>query len=964
MPIAYQDLYLLLRAENLGTSAITSFGGMVDALGHGAQMTARHISAIGTGLVTAGTVVTAVGAVGLKFWYDAGKAAAVYQGQVAYTETQAQGLHISLKQLSSIGLDVAKAIGTPLDTIQQGMYNIVSTLKVTAPQLKQLTTDFAKAAVAGQSDISDVSKVTIGELHAYHLPLSDINKLLNLQFEMVKEGRGTYSDFLSVIGNAIPIYAASKNSIQEMGANVAFLTQNSMSAGGAVAAASRALESLTKKDFQKGLAALGISFKDSHGKAKQLDTIVQEIANSPAWAKMVTNAGGNVNKAFTDTFGSGTIQAKRFFDLALTRYPQLAGILQHMNHPGNALGRAYKLMADTTEVQWQKLMNNFHALEITLGNDVLPVFNKLIKLVEKAFQWFDKLSPSTKKFIALGSLFGSLGAVIGGVGLIMSGFFLKFISSLMLITDSDTLGSLVDHFRLLGGSMGENLLKAGPWILAIIAIAAAVYLCIKYHKQIWEWMQKVWHGALTWVDRARASFEHLWKTNELVRIGIMALAGPIMLIIKGIELLIKYHKDLERWAIDTWNGIKQGMEEVKKIAMDVADFFETTWDAFFSWFSTNWDEMYSVIYTTWYLIWNTVKIVWHAIEDVLRPGMQIIRTLFSFGWRVIATTVKASWDIISGIVRDGLKFIMTIIDGAWGVLDDLFHIGWDVISGIVKTAWDIISGVIKAAWSVIEGIFTVALDLITGHWSKAWNDMKHYFGDALHDIENVLTSVMSNIIKLIIQVVPRLWNAMLTIGKTIVNAIWQGINDTWHFIYNFFKGIVKVFKNFFAGLWDAMYGIGKAIVEGLWKGVKDTWHLVKDGVDHLGHGLISGFKDLFHIFSPSGVYYAFGQNMMQGLANGITQNAKLVTNAHNALIKSLPQGFSKFGSGSLAGLTSGSGSQHIQLINIVMPKGMVDITVSSALSQEDTQKLQKAMDTELDKFSDLLVAKVKKVRVA
>jgi TP901 family phage tail tape measure protein len=959
MPIAYQDLYLLLRAENLGTSAITSFGGMVEALGARGKMTAAQIGLIGTALVTAGTVVTAAGAVGLKFWYDSIKAAEDYQQQVRYTETQAGGLHISLKQLGDIGLEVAKKIATPLDTIQTGMYNIVSTLKVNYSQLKTLTTDFAKAAVAGQSDISDVSKITIGELHAYHLPLKDINWLLNQQFEMVKEGRGTYDDFIGVVGNAIPIYAASKNSIQEMGANIAFLTQNSLSAGTATAAASRAVEAITKADFQKGMKALGISFLDAHGHAKQLDTIVQEIADSPKWAKLVQQSGGSITKAFIDTFGGGTIQARRFFDLALARYPQLQGILDKMNHPGNALGRAYKLMSNTTEAQVQLLKNNFKALEITLGTDVLPVFNKFLHYIERLMHWFDGLSPGTKKLIAFGSLFASIAGVIGGATLIMTGFFLKFLSVIMKVAGAEDLTDLFAGMKGMASGMADGALAAAPYIAAILAVAAAVYFAIKYHKQIWEWMQKVWHDAMAWVDRAKDSFERLWKTSALLRDAIKSL--PIFWLIKGIIELVKHHKDLEQWAKDAWQVVKDGMNDVKDVAMDVANFFETTWDAVFSWFSTNWTELSELVEEVWYIISNTIKIAWNATMDILKPGMEILHALFSFTWRVLATTVEAAWTIISGAVRDGMKIIMTIVDGGWGVLHDLWDVIWDTLSFVVKTTWDVISGLIKAAWSVIEGIFTVALDLLTGHWSKAWNDMKHYFGQAWHDIENMLISVMSNLVKVIEQVVPRLWNAALTLGKTIINALYQGVILTWHLIDNFFKGIVKVLVAFFAGLWDAMYAIGKDLVKGLWKGIEDTWHLVKDGLGHLAHGLEDVAKDALHIFSPSKVFYDIGTNVSLGLANGISDSAPKVSAAANKLLKSLPTGFNKFNNtlptGSLAN------AQRITLVNVVMPKGMVTIQVSSALSNQDNQKMQKETEETLDKFTDDMVAKLKKVTV-
>jgi len=76
---------------------------------------------------------------------------------------------------------------------------------------------------------------------------------------------------------------------------------------------------------------------------------------------------------------------------------------------------------------------------------------------------------------------------------------------------------------------------------------------------------------------------------------------------------------------------------------------------------------------------------------------------------------------------------------------------------------------------------------------------------------------------------------------------------------------------------------GRSIVQGLWDGIKEKWNNFTDWFGGVWGGLVDRFKNFFGIHSPSTVFADLGENLMQGLSNGISNAAQLPINAITAL---------------------------------------------------------------------------------
>ena len=88
---------------------------------------------------------------------------------------------------------------------------------------------------------------------------------------------------------------------------------------------------------------------------------------------------------------------------------------------------------------------------------------------------------------------------------------------------------------------------------------------------------------------------------------------------------------------------------------------------------------------------------------------------------------------------------------------------------------------------------------------------------------------------------------MLQAGKDLLNKLKDGISS----------GISKI------------KDVGKELINGLWNGIKEKWEKLKSSVESLGKGIVSKFKSVFGIKSPSRVFRdEIGKQVSAGIGVG------------------------------------------------------------------------------------------------
>lgn len=158
-----------------------------------------------------------------------------------------------------------------------------------------------------------------------------------------------------------------------------------------------------------------------------------------------------------------------------------------------------------------------------------------------------------------------------------------------------------------------------------------------------------------------------------------------------------------------------------------------------------------------------------------------------------------------------------------------------------------------------------------------------------------------------------------------VKQWFAGFGEWWSNLFENLKkgvqGFVQWIGEKVSGFIETVTTIGSQIAEGLLKGITGAAESVWNGVKSIGEGIVSGFKKLFGIHSPSIVMAQMGGYLGQGLANGISDTEQAVG-----------QSMRNVGSSAMAALTDLDESDYTPTISPVVDLSDTEKSASWAQS--------------------------------
>lgn len=154
-----------------------------------------------------------------------------------------------------------------------------------------------------------------------------------------------------------------------------------------------------------------------------------------------------------------------------------------------------------------------------------------------------------------------------------------------------------------------------------------------------------------------------------------------------------------------------------------------------------------------------------------------------------------------------------------------------------------------------------------------------FFGDLGTRIKNAITGWFSDLKEK---------------GKALMNKVGEGISNAKEAVANKVKDVGNKIKDTLGGFKDKIKEVGGNMMDGLKNGITGAAENVKNAVAGVANSAVDKFKSLLGIHSPSRVFAGFGENISQGLANGINKVKGKVTEAIGGMgedIKSTMQSY-------------------------------------------------------------------------
>ena len=798
MPLGTRELYLVLRARDEASRVLRGASSNINNLNRQQVLAAQSAMRHGTALATVGVGIAVAGAAGLQFFNNATNAAIEYQQEVGKTFTQVDKVGISMERLSEIGLQVAKDFPVPFESIQATFYDIFSSINVNAAQSETLLRAFAKAAVAGQSDMQVAGRATIAVLNAYQIPAEKVNEVNDVMFQLVRKGVGTYDEFAAVIGRAIPSSVRAGQSFENLAGMMAFLTRNGLSTAMAASSAARALDSLSHPASVKRLEEMGIAVKNAKGEFRPMAEVVQALSD-----KLKNMSNPERAKALQELFkgSGGTIQARRFWDIAIKQPDALKQYTSDMYAAKGATDAAYKTMAAAPLSQIQQMQNRYQALRIEIGQKLIPVKLQLIKILSEVISWWDNLSPRMQKIIVLVGAATAVFLLLIGIVAAAAGAFVMISAALTLL--------------------GTGFLTVAAYVaiaaVAIAAIGVVIYVIIKYHEQIWAWIQKVWKGFATFI--------------QPVVDGIVGFAKVITATV--LPALKSFWDNVTKGAKAAWDGMKKGFEAI-------AD----AWDYFMSKLNSGkMDWLIYIFQQIWTVIWGVAKligvtlaaafgIIVDIIGGVLGPALTFIGEVFKALMNIIAGVVKFIVAVLSGDLKGAFKAVQQIVKGMGDAVAAAFKL---LLTIIINTVKAIVNGVInffKGLWNALVGhsIIPDMVKAIISWIAKLRDSFVAYVGSLVTKAVDWFKSLPGKTWDAIRGITTKLYDA----GKQGFDKFNQAIMAGAKWVVDYVGKIPGRIVSAIGGVTRLLYYKGTDILNGLFDGLKAVWTNITGWVKGLG----------------------------------------------------------------------------------------------------------------------------------
>lgn len=441
--------YIKGDATGLSSELATAEGKVTSSTANiGASM-----ATVGKGMTALGAVIVAPLALGVTAAMDFGSAMAAV-GTLGVEDMD--GLEAAVRK-------VAVTYGQDLTGAAEGAYQAISA-GVDAAEAPRVLEEAAKAATAGQTDLTTAIELGTSMTNAFGLEMSNVSGVFDSAFIAVKDGVTTFEELASSAGKTAPAFAAAGLSVDEMYGSVAALTKGGLGTAESFTSLNAVVASFTRQ-----------------GEVSKLETL--GLQGALEWLKETT--GGNQTEMLK--FLGSTEAMTAALSLTGGQAESFTAIMEDMTNKQGAANAAFQYIADNDPAfAWGQMKAAMQDLAITVGEALLPALKTLMEIIAPiALAIADWAKENDKLFAGIVIVTGALGGLMVAIGPI-----------LMMVPGMIALfGAIGPVAAALGVALGAVAgVISGPLIAALAAVVAAGVLVVKNWDGIKEGAQILWEG--------------------------------------------------------------------------------------------------------------------------------------------------------------------------------------------------------------------------------------------------------------------------------------------------------------------------------------------------------------------------------------------------------------------------------------------------------------------------------------
>lgn len=803
--------------ENLSIKAILSavdqgFTAGLDAAAARAQtfgeLTNNAFKGIGTGMMVAGTAITAVGVSSIKSFGQ-------FEASLNQAAVVAGGTAKDIGQLD----DLANKMGADLPLSAQDCADAMIEMARNGASIGDIKKQFpaiAQAATAAGADIKATAGVVQEAMNIWGKSLDSPQQAAAILVQTANASNASVEDMQQALATIGGSASQAEMSMQVTAEAIGLITNKGFSAAQASMDLNHAIIQMTapSKVAKNAMDDLGVSFVDSEGKMKALPTILSDLNAALSELKpdeqaqklkdMFGASGKQAIVPLLEAVKNKTDDAKVSWDAYAREQDKAAGSTKKANR---SLKDQANEMQKNVGSSIEQLGGNWEALRNKSMKSAQDINGSLIKNANEVMQWATTsnsgIAQFTRGFIGLSPGVGAATVAVGG--------FLRNVGSIYTTA----------HKGITGLS---NLSKTAQ----IVTMALANGHGIKGAAEALTGLaSRSWIAATAQKALATAAF----IAKHALAFGIV---GAIIVVVTALALFFTKTKtgrqmwaNFVNWLKQAWQGLVQVAQTVWKAIVQAftsyVSFVKSVWRPIVPFFKLLWQGILLATRVVWTAIKLYVSTGFKNIQVVIRTGMNIIKTVFSAGWKILSTITNAAWRTVSTVIRTYLSAISGLIKAGMDLIHGDWSGAWNEIKGVARTVWNGIKSVVQIGINAVHSIVETAMNAVKSVFSSIWNAIKDIFNNDVNFIKSVMKIDLG------------------AQGRAIMNSLLRGLKQTWENVKNFVGGIGKWIKEHKGPLsYDEQLLIpaGQAIMSGLNGGLTTGFGYVKDNVSSFA-GIIS-----------------------------------------------------------------------------------------------------------------------------
>lgn len=349
-------------------------------------------------------------------------------------------------------------------------------------------------------------------------------------------------------------------------------------------------------------------------------------------------------------------------------------------------------------------------------------------------------------------------------------------------------------------------------------------------------------------------------TANLIKIFSEAFSQIIDLTIGSVNIILDkivdgFENNKER-ITDALSGTISGLESITSSIGESMEFVTDTvvpnlLSALQGLFETL-EPLTNFLFDAFYSVWT----------EWINPALQYL------GETVVPLLSDTFQNLWNNVLVPLGEFVADVCGPAFQCLGDILEWLWcnivvplgQAIGGILGTAFE---DLVKICNEVVIPAFSDIISVLSFLWHELGEPLVSWFQ------QNLFPAIQSSFesVGAVIEGLGEILQGILDFITGVFTIDWQ---KSWEGIKKIFHGVWDAITGFLEGLPSEMLRMGRNIAQGLIDGILGKIGDAVEAIRDVAYSIIETVQDTFDTHSPSVVMYGIGQNVMQGLENGMS----------------------------------------------------------------------------------------------